>query len=238
MRIAVCDDEKLYTDLIEKAIKITLDEMNFSYEIEKFVSSSELFERLKENSFDALFLDIDMPKISGFEISALIRENETPSQIIFVSVYDKLVYESFDYTPLFFVCKKGNFEKDLNRAILKLTERYKNFSKITIKDSATGPVSLCADDIVYVTSDKHYIEYHTSKNKQPFYERNTLNEVEYNLPQAFFIRVHQRYIVNMIHIEKLDYYGNRIIMKNNKTVPISTPFKDGILIKYMQYKRK
>ena len=120
MRIAVCDDEQVYTALMADHLELISRMQAIDIEILRYTYPSLLLLDQQREQFDAIFLDIDMPEISGFTVAERIFDSGT--YIIFVTAKHDLVYDSFEYSPLYFICKatEDDLKRDLNKAMRKL----------------------------------------------------------------------------------------------------------------------
>lgn len=240
MRIAVCDDERMYANLICKSVEAAVNEMGFKSEIEVFRSSVLLLNSHKKSPYDILFLDIDMPNMSGFELAKEVRDASIRAFIIFVTAKTELVYSSFDYQPFGFVCKNdGSIKNDIMKVIKRLNPFYKQSRLVTINDNYIS-VDISINSIVYIQSDKHYVLYFTSDKRKdvPIKERNTIAVCEKLYADYDFLKPHSRYLINMIHIQNFDVLQNTIIMDNGDMIPISKKFKAEALDKYRKFRRR
>lgn len=240
MRIAVCDDERMYADLICKGVEGAVNEMGFESEIEVFRSGVLLLNSHKKSPYDILFLDIDMPNMSGFELAKEVRDVSIRTFIIFVTAKTELVYSSFDYQPFGFICKSDDsINNDILKVIKRLNPFYKQSRLVTINDNYVS-VDIHINRIVYIQSDKHYVLYFTSDGGKdvPIRERNTIALCEKFYSDYDFLKPHSRYLLNMTHIRNLDVLQNTIIMDNGDTIPISKKFKAEALDKYRKFRRR
>lgn len=240
IRIAICDNEKIYIDLIFNHLHKLLNTKAIDNLIAKYRNAKALLEDHAVTPFDVLFLDIDMPTITGFDIAREIRLSSGQTYIIFVSAKHELVYNSFEYTPFYFICKTD--ERALYNELVHVTDKlllhFQQNRKVTIHDASHGVVVLRLQDIVYIQSDKHYLQYFASGRGTPYCERGILSEKSAELNCPDFIQPHQRYLVNMNHIAKFGGLLGTISLDNGAQVPISKSMKDRALQAYLIYKRR
>lgn len=239
MRIAVCDDELVYADLMAEHLKLITKMQAVDAEIFRYTDPALLIGDHRKAAYDAIFLDIDMPGISGFEAAEAIRGEPGGPYIIFVTAKHDLVYDSFEYSPFYFLCKRSedDLKRGLNHVMRKLLVSFRQNKKLTIHDSTFGTAIVPLRDIRYINSEKHYLLYHTVGSKIPYKERGTLPSREIEFFAYRFIKPHQRYLVNMNHIERFDDLSNVITLTNGETIPISKKEKDEAFRKYKEYKR-
>jgi len=107
---------------------------------------------------------------------------------------------------------------------------------VVLNDS---PADIDSGDILYICSEKHYLLYYTADNALvPYKERGTIAEKEIEFYAYRFIRPHQRYLVNVNHIDRFDCASNTITLTTGEQLPISKAMKDEAFRKYKEYKRK
>lgn len=241
IKIAICDDEKIYADLIAKFLMKSVNDSFIDVTVDTYTNPKELSSILKKTAFDVLFLDIDMPDISGFDISEELRRRyDNKTLIIYISAKRDLVFQSFEYSPFYFICKTDytNLKNEIEHVADKLIKAFQQERKVIIKDTANGEVVINLKDILYIKSERHYISYQLINRVEPYTERSTIADKINELASPELIRPHLRYLVNMSHIRQYGTSTNKIIMDNGESVPISRSFAKSALNSYMIYKRR
>ena len=240
MRVAVCDDEQVYATMMADHLELISKMQAIDMEVLRYTDPEQLLRDQGKKHYDAVFLDIDMPEISGFDAAERICGSDAGTYIIFVTAKHDLVYDSFEYSPLYFICKatEDDLKRDLNKAMRKLMLHFRQNQKLTVRDSTYGTAFVPIRDILYIQSDKHYLLYHTVNNKIPYKERGTLSARELEFFAYRFVKPHQRYLVNMSHIVRFDDLSNVITLTDGQTVPVSKREKDEAFRKFKEYKRK
>lgn len=132
INIVFCDDNEEFLKFFKGEIKSQFQAVSegepFSAE-ESFTNGKELLEYSDKNSIDVLFLDIDMPEMSGFEIAKVMNEKSNGKIIIvFMSAYDNFVYESFDYLPFAYM-KKDSIATEIPKVVLRISEKLSSKKK-------------------------------------------------------------------------------------------------------------
>ena len=120
IQIAVCDDELEICMQIEKQLIYILDELSFKYDIDCFLTGEELCNEMKKERYDLIFLDIELPNMSGVQIGKYIREtlkNEIV-QIAYISSKQEYAMELFDFRPINFLIKPLTY-KNIRKVIDK-----------------------------------------------------------------------------------------------------------------------
>lgn len=230
MQIAICDDEKVFRDVIKEYLepyrvnnpKITETEFNCG---EDLVAAYENGTR-----FDLIFLDVEMKSLSGVEAGQKIRAIDNTVMIVFVTSHTKYVPEAFILSAFQFLVKpveRDMFDKEFDRAVRtykKIKFRY-NFmykGKITVLE---------VKDVVYIETYNRHLRV-TSTTGVFEYLGNIAVE-EKKLAEFGFLRCHKGYLVNMHHIFRPE--NNMFELTNKDQVPISKHYKSEALATYNKY---
>ncbi len=199
---------------------------------EAFKSPVEAMEMLQGDDIDLLFLDINLPKISGLNF---LRSLNDPPSVIVTTAYPDYAHEGFELDVVDYLLKPFSFERFL-KALSKLKsgskspppsaeqqERALSYAFVKV-DKTLHRVDFA--DIVFIESDKDYVKIIMNENKLMLLQ--TLKHWEQMLPDQGFARVHKSYIVNISRIDKIT--GNRIKMGSH-TIPIGRHYKQDFLDK-------
>lgn len=239
LKIAICDDERIFIDILHSHLKPIFNAVSSETEFETFQSAVSLLRAFNTTNFDVVFLDIDMPGMSGFEVAKAIRDISYYTLIIFVTSKHELVYNSFDYNPFYFICKGDSLESDLSHVAEKVSVYFRQHKNIEITDIVAGKVSISLRSILYIKSEKHYLLYYLNNGDDvPLKERGVLGKKEEELYDYNFFKPHQRYLVNMNHVRRFDSLINSITLSNGYTIPISKGLKADALEKFRIFKRR
>lgn len=193
LKCIAVDDEPLALELISDNIK----RVPFLKCLGTFSSAVKAGEFLQNNSVDLIFLDIQMPGLSGVEFAKTINN----SMIIFTTAYDSYAVEGFDLAAVDYVLKPvllNRFEKACLKAKDFFEMKQQSAEKkqsITIRaDHKT--IKLLLKEILYVEGLKDYVKIFTVDSERPLLTRTNLKGIGDQLPADQFIRVHKSYIVN------------------------------------------
>lgn len=163
MNFAVVDDDNDMALIIAEKIAAILSKMNIQYTYKVFCSPYEFYNNLQSEEFQAVFLDIDMPELSGFKLSEIIQTYRKDLHIIFISNRDDLITTSFRYIPLGFV-RKNYIDIELPYAIETLNKKLNTPPKmITVRSVRTQSgenITINVNDIVYVECHNHVTDIH------------------------------------------------------------------------------
>ncbi|PCI36141.1 MAG: DNA-binding response regulator [Flavobacteriaceae bacterium] len=224
----IVDDEPMARDILEnhlskiKDIKIAKSCKN----------ATEAFSAISLHSVDLIFLDINMPGISGLDFAKSINKN---IKIIFTTAYREYAVDGFNLQAVDYLLKPISFERLLQGVQKYLGENLQ--AQPTVETSITPSkshfifvrsdrkmIKINFSDIVLVESLADYIKIHLSN--QVVVTRETISSIEAKLPQQEFIRVHRSFIVS---IDKMDSFTNEYIEIKDKAIPISRSYKKSVL---------
>ena len=241
IRIAICDDDKHMLGVLEKYITNGFRVHTDEFVVKCYDNGNLLLSDNSFNAFDVLFLDIDMPKVSGFDIAHKLRSDFSRCFIIFVTSYSNLVYDSFDYQPFQFIQKNPlkYLEKNFCSVIDKLMNHMKQNKKITLENDRET-VNIYYHNIAYIETEKHYLNYYIQNREEPISIRGTINELEKTLEIYSFIRIHRRFIVNLRYIKYIDTKIGKVCLNlngKNKSLSLGQSYKTHVNEVYSRYLR-
>jgi len=219
------DDEPLALDLLEDNIrKIASLKL-----LRKCSNAIEANQFLQEHSVDLLFLDIQMPGISGIQF--LQGLSKTPPMVIFITAYEKYAIEGYNLDVVDYLLKPVSFERFL-KAINKASDKFKGKAQPNVVsndylfvNSEYNLVRIDLNDIAYVEGLKDYVKIFLLSAPRPVITRMSMKALEEKLPSERFVRVHKSFIVS---INKIDSIRKGRISLLKALIPISEHFKDNL----------
>ena len=238
LTIAVCDDNPQFAKLLAGKLRqlcaYSLPDRIVCQVEHPFHSADEVLHYLSVRSIHILFLDIDMPEVSGFKLAETLKDRYPETIIIFVSAYDNFVYSSFEYSPFRFL-RKSHLEEELTVTFQKVIEKCILDDETMTFQTTEGEVILRLRDILYIEGDKNYFVIHSITTD--YRCRGTMTAAEEMTAKYDFFRIHSAYIVNLEQIDRIDDTGI-VRMKNGNALEISrrkvAAFRDA----YMQFTRR
>lgn len=212
----------------------------------------EGIEAIQKHRPDIVFLDVEMPKMNGFEM--LQKLPTVDFEIIFTTSYDQYALKAIHFSAIDYLLKPVD-EEELHLAIDKVRRRKNNpisqqltilMQKLSEPQSKISKIALptmdglemiSIDSIIYCESDSNYTNVHL-KNNSKIVVSKTLKELEELLLDYFFIRVHRCFLVNINEVAKYKKgEGGYLILSNGATVDVSKSRKDVLLSKLQPTKR-
>ncbi len=228
----IVDDEPPATRILENYI----GKVNFLEKAGVFNDSLKALEFLNTQSVDVIFLDIQMPQLTGLQLSRIISKN---IKVIFTTAYPDFALEGFELNAVDYLLKPISFER-FYQAVSKLNSE----PKIEVSNQTNLPDFLFVktdgknkfqkiflSDILYVESLQNYVCIHTSK--QQIITHSSLKNVIESLPENNFIQIHKSFVVSLKHIESTDNFS---VFINAKELPIGATFKDAFFDKIEENK--
>ena len=201
---------------------------------------------IKEQQPQIVFLDIEMPKMNGFEM--LEKLSEIHFEIIFTTSYDQYAIKAIRFSALDYLLKPIDRE-ELQRAVQKVTQRLhqplpqqleillqklhqpvSSIQKLALP-TMEGLQMVDVNSIISCASDSNYTLF-LLKNKQKLIASRTLKDIEEMLEEYSFLRVHHSYLVNLNEVNKyIRGEGGYLIMSDDSTVDVSRSRKETLLKK-------
>ncbi|MEO5889777.1 MAG: LytTR family DNA-binding domain-containing protein [Ferruginibacter sp.] len=229
----IIDDEPL----ARKGLMEYIADVDFLRLVGDFDNPMQATALLASGGVQLVFLDIQMPRITGLEFIKTIS-NAPP--VIFTTAYPNYAVEGFEVNAMDYLIKPVSFDRFL-KAVLK-TKDYYEVRETNFKAVSSSPgyffvksdnklVKIFLDDILFVEGLQNYVSIHTKDTKYITYL--TFKAVEDYLPAGQFIKVHKSYIISAAKVDSID--GNEVRILRHQ-VPISRNLKDEVLDKLLKGK--
>jgi DNA-binding LytR/AlgR family response regulator len=230
IKCLIVDDEPLALDLIESyIIKTSALELTG-----RCSSAIEAMEYLDHENIDLIFLDVQMPELSGIEFSRTISNGP---KIIFTTAFEKYALEGFKVNALDYLLKPFNYEEFLK----SVTKAKEWFSLIDSQPNNNTEISdyiyikseykilkITLAEVLYFEGLKDYVKIYLDGQSKPILSLMSLKSLEQQLPVDQFMRIHRSYIVNLNKIEVVE---RSRIAYGNTYIPIADNYKE----KFNQY---
>lgn len=227
----IVDDEPPATRILEKYV----EKVSFLENVGVFNDSMTALSFLNSNAVDVIFLDIQMPQLTGLQLSKIISKD---IKVIFTTAYPDFALEGFELNAIDYLLKPIPFERfyqavsKLNATIKTEVQNNSQPNFIFIKtDGKNKFVKVFLSDILYVESLQNYVCIHTL-NEQ-FITHSSLKNVIESLPQNDFVQIHKSYIIALKQIESTDSFS---VFINSKELPIGATFKDAFFARIEENK--
>lgn len=226
----IVDDDEMSRLLMTKFIEQT-DFLNLTHVLDNAIEASNILIGEKNNDIDLVFLDIEMPEMTGLQLTKSLN-NLYP--IIFITSSKGYAIEAFEDNVLDYLVKPFGYSRFL-KASLKAKEQREQELKYAEKEnhifvkSDSRLVRIPYPDLFFVEALADYVIFNTIKGK--FIVHHTMKGIEKKLPMSVFSRVHRSFIVNRNKINQIEDFNISIA---DKMIPIGASYKEQFLNKINQ----
>jgi len=227
MRCIIVDDEPLVRELLEDNVR----QVPFLELVKSCKSALEALETLQEERIDIIFLDIQMPRLSGLQF---LQSLDHPPMVIMVTAYEKYAVESFNLQVVDYVTKPFSFDRFLkacNRAAELFRMKNSGMSSEIVKNYdffvnvEYTLVKIVVADINYIEGLKDYIKIYLSLSPKPVLTRMSQKSIEAKLPVGTFIRTHKSFLVA---ISKITTIKRDFVCIGKTEIPVSETFRENV----------
>lgn len=224
----IVDDEPMAREILENHLgKVEAIEVAGSCK-----SAIEAFNLISTQKIDLIFLDINMPEISGLSFAKSINKN---IKIIFTTAYREYAVDGFDLQAVDYLLKPISFERLLQgvNKFLNESQQVLNHEQKEIVQEKNDSIFVRSErkmikinfrEILFIESLADYIKIHL-KDKTVV-TRETISSIEAKLPQNNFLRVHRSFVVAL---DAIDSFTNELVEIGKKQIPISRSYKETVL---------
>jgi two-component system LytT family response regulator len=246
IRTIIVDD----VELARERIKILLDDPEVEI-VAECANGREAVKAIGGLKPDLVFLDVQMPKVGGFEVVEAVGVEEMPA-VIFVTAYDEYALRAFEVNAVDYLLKPfdqerlnkavarakrairrgtpdGEAEERLRRLLMEVREEPKYLKRIPVK-SARDTTLIFTESIDWVGAAGHYLELHVGGETHLI--REQLSHLEARLDPEQFVRIHRSVIVNLDRIKSLRplFNGDHlVILKNGQELNLSRTYHDKLM---------
>ena len=227
MKCIVIDDDKL----IHIQIKKFAEKIKDCEVVGTFTTAEEALQNVDVNDVDLIFLDIEMPGMSGLELLSALKSYPA---VVIISAKEKYAVEAFDYEVDDYLLKPLDYTRFV-KAVERVKERLSKFKfsrleedAVFIKESASVFKKIFYDEIYWIEALENYITIYTERARHTIHF--TMKAIEKILPSDRFMRIHRSYIVNVSKIDAIeDNYAVIFYRGQKKTLTIAKTYKEELL---------
>lgn len=227
--IGICDDEPLILQSLKLRVEECIKKNGWLADVLTFLSGFDLLARISE--LDIIFLDIEMPGLDGIETGKQILNMNKNCKIIIESGRVDKFKESFKINAFRFITKPFNIV-EIEEALHSIWILYVGMEKIEVYENRI-PYSICQRDISFIVSYGSFSEFIVGSKR--FRKDISLSEMEKILNKNIFFRPNRQYMVNMLHIIKVE---NEIIQLKEQNIKISRRKRINFEMTFMDFDLK
>ncbi|MEX6688529.1 LytTR family DNA-binding domain-containing protein [Danxiaibacter flavus] len=214
------DDEPLALELVEEYVA-AFPRLQLAHTFDDAISTAEF---LRVNPVDILFVDINMPDITGIE---LIKSLDYKPAVIFTTAYKKFAFEGFEVEAVDYLLKPLNFDRfsrAVNKAITQIEQKRNNNNakeENLFVRSEYRLIKINIQDIEFIESLEDYIKIHLT-NEKPILTLMPLKTVLEKLPQDKFKRIHRSYVVALNKVRSV--LNRKVLLLSSTELPVSDKY--------------
>lgn len=226
IKCLIVDDEPVALDILENHLS-KIEKIDI---VGRCQNATEAFNLINANQVDLIFLDINMPGITGISFAKSINRN---IKIIFTTAYREYAIEGFDLHAVDYLLKPISFPR--------LLDAVNNFQEIHLKVKEQEGINEKNAEFIFVKIDRKmhkidfskilwieslsdYLKIETTEGTKV--TRETISSIEEKLPDSKFLRIHRSFI---IAIERIESYSYEEVIIENKSIPVSRTYKENVL---------
>ena len=233
LHILLCDDDAIFTEALKRLIEAQ-PEFNRRYMQIECVHDPNALKKAAVQKADMIFLDIDMGDVNGIALARQIRTIRKDAVLIFVTNYGEYAAEGYEVSAFRFLPKLQLAEKlpDYFRQALAACRSRTRTLNVMCEGEGTNIV---LDDLVYAEIDERMVKFHMADVSAPVRKsRMALRELENQLEDDGFLRIHNSFLVNMSYIAALQTSG--VTLTTGQVLPVSLHGYKAIKMKYMAWR--
>ena len=214
-----------------------IEQTPFLHLVGRYPSAVEALKVIHEQPIDLIFLDIQMPDLSGIELARVLDRGRNPSspRIVFTTAYDQFALEGYRVDALDYLLKPFNYEEFLRAA--SKAQAYAERSVAPVSPPARAEpeedhlflkveyqlVRVAFRDIRYIQGLKDYVKVYLASSPKPLLSLINMKTLEDKLPSRRFMRVHRSYIISL---EQISSVTRSSVQIGNEVIPVSNQYKD------------
>ncbi|HLT07947.1 MAG TPA: response regulator transcription factor [Cyclobacteriaceae bacterium] len=228
LKCIAVDDEPLALEMVSAFIRQT----SFLSLVGQFENAIEALSYLNKHEVDLIFLDIQMPDLTGMELARVLEGNkrDRKPRIIFTTAYNQFAIEGYKVDALDYLLKPFNYEEFLrastkayNLANVSQTQEEEEQAEYLFLKVEYQLVKVMLKDIIFIEAYKDYVKVHLTNKPAPLLSLTSLKSLEDLLPAKQFMRIHRSYIVSLDHIQSIT--KNSVNM-GHTTLTVSDNYKE------------
>lgn len=231
LKCIAVDDEPLALEMVSGFIRQT----SFLSLEGRFENAIEALSYINKHEVDLVFLDIQMPDLTGMELARVLEGNkkERKPGIIFTTAYNQFAIEGYKVDALDYLLKPFSYEEFLKAS----TKAYNKFSIAPQTKEEETPdylflkveyqlVKVRLKDIIYIEAYKDYVKVHLTTKPMPLLSLTSLKNMEDLLPSKQFMRIHRSFIISLNHIQSIT---RNTVNMGTVTMTVSENYKENFL---------
>ena len=242
MRIAVCDDEEYFRKDLEHMITVYENEAGHEFTLDALENAADLLDMIKiENKdYDMVFLDVDMPKLSGIEAAKELRRMGKDMVLCFVTSFDDYALDAYGVDAVSYIVKPIQYpalKKIMEKAEMhfwyhkSMEQAERHYLEINIRHKST---LIDLDNVIYIEKKRTQCVFHCTDGELVCYE--TLKNICDRLDHDIFMQIHRGCIASYPHIKEV--LSDRVLFDSGAEAPLSRRYYEAIQRRHMDKARR
>ncbi|MBR1686679.1 MAG: response regulator transcription factor [Clostridia bacterium] len=217
--IAVCDDDRVALNILTGAIVSAFSGHDIEAHVDVFETPKALLDKMKSVHYELIFLDIEMPDLDGITLGRQLRRTNNLIDIIYISNREDLVFDALRVNPRGFI-RKSRFLQDVPGVISAyLDARPKEEKETLLIQNTSGIREVALDELMYIEGAGKIQYVHLADRDEPIPLHRRLQELEDELTEKGFFRIHKGYLVNYRFIRHIG--DTEVTLNNTENIPLS-----------------
>ena len=217
MKIVICDDSKQDRETLIDLLREYEQSKDIEFDITEYDSGEVLLENSEElQDCRIIFMDINMEQMSGLEAAAQIKSLYPGVRIVLVTAFMNYALEGYKVKASRFLVK-DDLSITITECMDALVGEIEQEAQIMKFPFVEGIIKLKVSDIIYIETDKHKNVFYTQESSYSIYKK--LDELEEELRDFGFVRIHQSFLINMHYIRKISSYVMTLTTGKEISVP-------------------
>lgn len=224
MKILICDNDELFTEIITEVLRDILNTFNVAMELMFCQNEVEFRTHFDLFKPELVLMSVGCESLDGYRLIEEQRNKRHSFEVAFLSECAERMHEAFAYRPIGYIFKPVNKDEILN--VIRTFIFYYSYNSSYLFDTRVKTVQIPFNDIMYFESDCHHVLIHCKDDSTLYRQPGRLDDIEKTLGENAnqFLRIHKSFLVNMYAIKGVDSHTMMVILQNEKKLPISRKY--------------
>lgn len=233
MKIAICEDNQTEADWLRKVIEEWAAGSLYDMQVLWYSETKQFLFAYEENSFDMLFLDIQMPGESGILLARKLRDKNDAIPIVFVTGIEEYISEGYEVEAVHYLIKPVNAEK-VKECLERVAKKLALQEPYVVLHTEERIVKVMEKDIVKIEVFARQCFYTTQEGKYKVIQ--TLKQAQEGLETGGFIECYRGVLVNLRHVEAIEH--SRVLLTGGNEAPVSRRLHGKLNEAFIEYFHK
>jgi len=235
IHILLCDDDPVFAQQLHAQVQTAFAAFSTDVSIRHCANAGCILHALQTGHADLIFLDLAVGPSDGYAIAGQIRSLHLPTEIVFVTNHPERMPEAFPFRPIGFLPKPPS-DVDIAATVDRFIHFYWQEDPVYTLTSREQEVRIPLRSILYFESSAHHVLIHHSGAPEPAKQLRRLDEIEAEMTNASFVRIHKSFLVHMNAISTINRTNMRVVLHNGKDLPISRSRYAGVIERFTHYR--